>query len=184
LPEDAITVPACAACHTSSDSIENEYLRSVLSLAKDSERHPDGAAALDATLRALADPKKAGLRDSLVRAMAEEGLRVDSARIKRSVERIVRGLHYHEFMRPVPAGGMIRVVELEEFRRLPAPARTFILDNVVRRLPKLTSLVRGVAAYSFGTPKQNPDCSVWVVTLYGWLEFLVLVMPNRGTVAA
>ncbi len=103
-----------------------------------------------------------------------KAITIDPQRIERVVEKIVRGLHYHEFGRPVPEGATInfrininvKIFESVAFRQFvnSTPGERVIDDGQVFR-------------YIYGEATDKPGASAWAMAFYCAYPVLAWVFP-------
>ena len=123
-PSNLITVPSCLECNSSA-SMDDEYFRIRVCLNDQARGHPDVNGNLPSVLKALTRPEASGLKQALlndwrnVDVTTKGGIflgrrtafEVDMNRIARVVQRIVRGLYYHEVNTPLSGG--VKIVSNE-----------------------------------------------------------------------
>lgn len=110
---DLITVHACPTCHDSY-KLDDEYFRVILSVREDLPDGPEAQFLRDQTQKTLNRPAALAFRQAIERSIISIdrhspsgvsqviGLKIDPLRIKKTANRIVRGLYGNFFGIPLP----------------------------------------------------------------------------------
>lgn len=193
-PADLVTVPCCEACR-STQSVDDEYFRTMIAMRQDAARHPAAAEVLQRVHRALALPQQerftAGLLGSTktvaIRSLAGLYLgtgtsyAVDLKRLDRVIARSIRGLHYHLSGERLHPGQAVTVFCLEGF-----PDATLDVQAQLEKLADqaLSGQRRSIAGdafvywhQSFGSWQAG---SLWAFLVYRALPFVGFVGPRAG----
>lgn len=188
-----ITVPACADCH-SVTSKDDEYFRLKVCLRDDVGHHPDARTNWQTIFRSLKRDKSAGLARQVLSDIRYMDLKtpsglylgkrmaydVDMNRIRRVVERVVRGLYFAESGNPLGLSNEVRVYEGEDLARQPRGVLKQLQQTILIPLAGLppTVIGDGVFLYSYQIMKENSSYSVWAISFYGRLPFLAMTGPH------
>lgn len=193
-PNNLISVPACPSCH-SGTSKDDEYFRMKLCLRDDAGDHPSARAIWDSIFRSLKKKEARGFQKLFlsdirrVRLHTPSGLyigrgfayNVDMNRIRRVVERTVRGLYFAESCRPLGLDNDVRVYSNEDLELQPYEVLDQLRKTILAPLTKYTPKVIGnnVFSYRHQIMLENLIFSVWAITFYGYVHFLVLTGPQK-----
>jgi len=193
-PSTLITVPACRGCHSGSWSKDDEYFRLVVALSEQTGANPEARRARESALRSLSRHQARGLRISFLSETSTVSLRsaaglhlgrglvytVDLPRVFRVVERVVRGLHYHETGASLPAEHDVVVASDETLSSLPAEELAEYRMTIIEPLAQVprTILADRVFWYRVARVAQGAhELSVWALTFYASITFLALTGP-------
>lgn len=188
-PTDLITVPCCSPCNERFEK-DDEYLRLVTAIRSDIGGHPDAREPLSAAMRSLHKPEKEGFRRAflqgvkLVNAQTLAGIflgrsmayEVDSDRLNRTADRIVRGLFFHHREERLPDDAQVKALCLESIR---SDRRTLqILEGTLSQLQEqpLITKGKGVFRYQFSLLEEDPSSSVWLFSFYEKVHFFGLTV--------
>lgn len=193
LPLDLLTVPSCRSCNGDAAK-DDEYFRTVMAFRYDTFGRPDAGSAAERAMRALVRPGGEGFRKGLISKVSEipvfddEGahlgsighIDVDLRRIRKVVERIVRGLYYHHRRQRLPPECRVTVNSAESFEDSDAAA-VEKLREVVRWAMSAEKhvLPRGVLEYRFRETTRDPACAVWLLAVYQTVPFVVVTARNQ-----
>lgn len=114
LPSDLLTVPCCYRCH-SDTSEDDEHFRNVLLISADLEHDPRASRSRERILRSRARPEQNTYWQEFVDSVEDvdvfsgggiwigrqPGIPISSP-VRRVVERMARGLYFHEYGTPFP----------------------------------------------------------------------------------
>lgn len=194
-PGNLITVPACGDCH-SDTSRDDEYFRLKVCLREDAGNHPKARENWAAIFRSLGRVEAGGLRKSFSADMRSVQLctpagiyvgrrlsyDVDMVRIRRVVERIVRGFYFAERGSPLGLANEVRVYANEDLQQETQDVLDELTKNILLPLAAQTPKVIGdnVFSYRFHIPDENPMYSVWGLSFYGAIPFLCLTGPRTS----
>lgn len=193
-PADLVTVPCCEDCR-STQSVDDEYFRTMVAMRQDAARHPAAAEVLQRVHRALARPEQSRFTAALLsstRAVAIRSLAglyvgtgttcsVDLKRLDRVVERSMRGLHYHLSGQRVHPGQDVSVFCLEGF-----PGASLEVQSQLERLADqaLSGERRSIAGDAFvywHQPFGSWEAgSLWAFLVYRAVPFVGFVGPRAG----
>lgn len=191
LPEDVITVPACARCHTGT-SKDDEYLRLALQLREGVAEHPEAIKSRPTLMRSLGKPEAQGMVKSLLAniVVAEQrtpsglfvgnvlAMKTQMDRVDRVVARIVRGLFYKTKGYVVPSGYDVVAGSKETVDNFPPDNKAALYDVLNPILA--TAPVRignGVFSCRFGFDKTDPNITCWTLDFYEQAAFLGITFP-------
>ncbi len=106
-------------------------------------------------------------------------LPIDMQRIGVTVERIVHGLHYHETGRVLPATHKPAVIHGGRLKTIPACDRVHFERIFAPLEGGQWRTVGGRAfGYRFARAGDDPDSTVWFLSFFGCLMFLVFTAPD------
>lgn len=195
LPPDLITVPCCWNCNNGG-SKDDEYLRDTLAVNHKTRMHPNSRVAFRALLRSLRNPKKRGYRAWFLGRTREVDIRtpsglyvgktgilnVDMRRVNQSVERIVRGLYWHETRTVLPISQRVTVLSDESLREQSAEAQQTIA-GVVKRLSEQPSVSIGAGTFRYTFVVANDAesmAAVCLMSFYGGVGFLAITADGTA----
>ncbi|CAG1770649.1 hypothetical protein BAC3_01229 [uncultured bacterium] len=190
-PTNIITVPACPVCH-SGTSKDDEYFRLKLCLRSNASEHPKAKAIWNSIFRSLNRKEATGLRSSFlsdirrVRLHTQAGLYIGSTlahdvdvnRIRRVVERTVRGLYFAESCNPLGLSNEVSIYTNED---ISADKLDELNQTILTPLAAVAPKVIGdnVFLYRFHIENENPVYSVWGLSFYAKVPFLCFTGPHR-----
>jgi hypothetical protein len=101
-------------------------------------------------------------------------------RIRRVVERTVRGLYFAESGSPLGPDTEVRIYCDEDLESLPSDILKQLRQTILTPLAALPTTVIGDGFfwYRHQIAKQNPPYSVWAISFYERLHFLVMTGPS------
>lgn len=194
-PANLITVPVCCDCHFGT-SKDDEYFRLKISLRHDAASRPEARENWSAVFRSLGKREATGLRNSFftdIRTIQLHtpagiyvgralGYDVDMDRIRRVVERTIRGLYFTERHSPLGLTNEVRVYTNEDLQEQAKEALNVLTKNVLLPLAAQTPKVIGndVFSYRFHISNEAPIHSVWALVFYGAVPFLCLTGPRTA----
>jgi hypothetical protein len=173
LPDDMITVPACDQCHGST-AMDDEYFAFVVLCAVELGRVPGAESARDRLTRGIAEPPRRRFGMNLLKAMHDieirtpsgiiigkrPGMRVDEARMRKVMTRIIRGLHAKVRGAKLSARAKVGV-------RLIQSHSYHVLDDLVNARWDLDQIAAGGAfRYQYAALPEEPGRSVWLAGFY------------------
>lgn len=185
-PSNLITVPCCDACNNAA-SRDDEYFRLAITAGIDPTKFPNEFDLSIQAIRKLGTPQKLGLAKTMFNSFAKEplytpaglyqgeagSLNVDKARIRRVLDRVVRGLFFHHLSKRLPSTGRISLfsdwfvpVLSEEVR-----ASVEALLNFLRAAEPIV-IGCGVFCYRYRIIKEEAYGSVWWLSFYDHRRFL------------
>ena len=189
-PSNMITVRACGLCNMGSSG-DDEYLRLVLAMNRESGAHPAARELWPAIIRSLGLPCKAGFRQRFFACVRDvqilskgglilgtaKGLEIDTPRLNRIMAKIIRGLFWHEFHQRIPDSYEVLAFWVNSLRQSVAAADLAQWIDGIRRL--LTGSIekrigRGVFVYRCQHDPNEPLRSVWGLTFFGRIHVAAL----------
>lgn len=196
-PPDLITVPACEVCHSDAWSKDDEYFRMKVCLSEEAGGHPQAQKVADKALRSLLRPQASGFRRQIKEDTQKKWIRspsgimrealtyeVDPDRIDSTIERVTRGLHFHECGERLSVDARIEI--FSRVRRYPPDLLKVLQRDIERPLVTLPAKVIGDGVFSyrrFFEKKEDVEQSAWGFTFYGGMPFLVLTRSKVVGVA-
>jgi len=189
-------VHACERCNGGA-SKNDEYFRLILALSEEAGGHPVAMQARKKALGSLKNEQKLRFREAIggslrkvdrvtrggVFLRAAIGFKVDYVRVHSVVERIVRGLFFHENRVRLPSEVAVQVVHFH-----PPAIRS---EQVVKRVAAMAEEILsggcrwlGDTAFVYAQhvfDQQQPQKTGWVVAFYQRLVFLALTKPKGPT---
>jgi hypothetical protein len=192
-PNTIITVPACESCHCNT-SKDDEYFRLKVCLRHDAGKNPKARANWHSILRSLKRKEAKGLRRSFFSDFCEVKLQtpaglyignrlgydVDLIRIRRVVERIVRGLYFAEHCKPLGLDNEVRIYTIEDLHNESAKIIEDLNQTILLPLAAIAPKIvdNKVFFYRFHIPRENPAYSIWVLFFYNHVPFLCMTGPR------
>lgn len=193
---DLITVPCCTACHSGTDK-DDEYFVSRLCLKQESFKNEDAQDAIERLKRSLQRPDKIGFQRALFKSFFQVptfgssglylgkkgGFNVDLNRLSRVVERIVRGLYWHETGVRLPKSAFVRAWSEDGL----VDVREDVMNDIQRTIvaPLMTSPPIAIGddtfTYRHKLAADEPLASAWIMTFYSSSTFLCSTIPDSGT---
>lgn len=194
-PDNLITVPACRQCHSDACSQDDQYFCLTLTVSEQTGDHPGAREVRENALRSLSRPEATGFRRSFVAgtghvpALSPAGLfigmrlaySVDLSRLFRVVERVVRGLYYHETRHALPEDHDVVVASNETFIDLPVEKLNEYNRTVIEPLAQLPARTIGSRVFWYRYARFQQDdvvLSAWALTFYAGISFLALTGPK------
>jgi len=175
-------------CHKSFEK-DDEYLRAVLIMRRDVADQPAGEKLLESLYRAAARAEARAFSGMIYESFRDVDLVtpagiyvgkapayvVDVPRLTRSLERITRGLFYHETKMPLPLDTRVTVdPDFERDKKLQEEIAQYVGG------PLQHSIARNAFGYTFKQTPTSPFTSIWLLVFYGVAPYLVLtVRPPR-----
>lgn len=196
-PSDLITVPACEVCHSDAWSKNDEYFRLKVCLSEEVGGHPQAQKVADKALRSLLRPQASGFRAQMKKDTKKMWIRspggimrqaltyeVDPDRIDSTIERVTRGLHFHERGQRLSVDARIEI--FSRVRRYPADVLKVLRRDIEKPLVTLPAKVIGDGVFSyrcFFKQKEDVEEAAWGFTFYGGMPFLVITCSKMVRVA-
>ncbi|MBX2843989.1 MAG: HNH endonuclease [Flammeovirgaceae bacterium] len=186
-PNFLVTVPCCNDCH-SDTAKDDEYFRNMLAMRKDTFRHPDVQGILPKIFRSFSKPEQKKLTKSLIKSIKKTELKTsegiylgsvvtydaDLSRLDKVVQRIAKGLYYHENNVIFPINGKVKSYTLHDlniFKKDKIERIIEVLSNAqVKEIGKKT-LVYRMAKGEF------EHLGLWLLTFFENVDFLVFMIP-------
>jgi hypothetical protein len=188
LPLDLITVPCCHKCHRDT-SRDDEHFRNVLLSSINLEQEPRAKRARHRVLRSLTRPQQETYWQGFLASMQEvdvlsgggvwigrqPGIPI-TPNVPRVIERIARGLYFHEFNAPLPPTHEVARASMDQFgTQITRLATTFGLTFNRR------SAWGGQFAYGFKMVDGDPASGIWIGEFFGRaLVFAFFAEKDRG----
>lgn len=192
LPNDLITVPACAKCNGEA-SKDDEYFRLALQVREGIAEHPDVMKSRPTLIRSLEKPEAKGMRNSFLGSvvLAERitpggifvgnvlALKTRMDRVDGVVARIVRGLFFRHRGIIVPRGYSVVAGTKETVDKFPHELKLSLDEGVLNPLlaAPSVSIGNGVFSYRFGIDKADPNVTCWLLNFYGQAGFMGVTFP-------
>jgi hypothetical protein len=189
-PQGAITVRACKGCNEKY-SEDDVYLRDVLIAHREAGDGPEVRDVLQAAVRSISYTEQAKYTSRFFSAVRlvnpitpagillprDTALVLDTNRLERIIERIVRGLFYHEFRERIPYEyGVHSFCVTDRLRQFPAETRSFIGDVFpVFNWSPIRVVQDGVFSYRLSLVPRDPFMSFWLFAFYAKVHFYACV---------
>jgi hypothetical protein len=188
-PSNLITVPSCERCHRGT-YLDDEYFKTIITLRDEVGEHPDVKKILPSTIRGLKGVAKWKYylyfkkRTHWVLKKSQSGIvlglrpayEVDFARVYKVINRISRGLYYHETKEILGASVEVRSHGLELWDK---DDFAFFSKYMLAPLLKKQKRVIGndVFSYVYHIVPDEPKMSVWLMEFYNKIDFFAMTMP-------
>lgn len=191
-PDALITVRACKTCNGGA-SKDDEYFRMMLCLSQDAGDSPEAQKNWAPIFRSLKRPQAQGMTKAFLKSIRpvqamtwsgihlgrKMGFRVEFDRIRRVIERTVRGLYFHEQKRRLPEDHVVDVFCDETLIRLPPDSLSTFQHTINLPLasvaPKI--IAPGVFHYRFLIAEDGP-ASAWGLSFYERKPFIAITAPG------
>ena len=184
LPTDLITVPSCIK-HNVNFSTDDLYVRDVIVCRRDVVTQLSLSAVKAKLLRSLDAPENGKLRAMIGQTLRRGDVRlrsglylpdqfvffVDKSRLLRWIERILRGLYYHEHQTMVPADFTVTPILGEEWPDLVQEWVGWFRSQRLRKSGE------GVFEYKWMRIPDEPEATIWCLELYRCVPFLGCIFP-------
>lgn len=181
-PADLITVPCCMKCNAAF-ARDDEYFRLALLTSERLSVLEATQSTFDSVARSLQRAEAAGfaqliassfsIRENNSEGTADLVFTLDKPRIFRVVERIIRGLYYHELRRPVPSSqrvlAALHVAEMSDLM--------WIVDGI--HLATVRSAAGGAFEYTFAR-QRVAGTRIWLANIYNRMSILGFVTSSKG----
>ena len=182
---ELIAVPSCRKCN-GMFARDDEFLRDIIVAATAGRNMPELVAPRAAMQRSLARTKFAGpIKGMLKRArytwasiggsqilQPATALPVNSKRLHNVVQRIVRGLFFHETGRVIPPDYQITVADPNLLRTVASYDRPYFQNLIGAAFAGKERAVGGRRfGYSYHVLRDDPLASVWLLSFLGALIF-------------
>lgn len=186
-PSDLITVPACYVCNKGFE-LDDEYFVTSIGLRDGVRKTREGKQFVGKVMRSLQRPaaaKFAGMIASQIQFAdaaaphlnlppGTQGFVMDAIRLRRTAERITKGLLFNQTGKSLPATHELRALLLED---LPVPVSNYYLSLLAGVTP--VELAGGRFAYITRTAVDDRFSSIWLLDFYADANFLVLSAARR-----
>lgn len=184
-PSNLVTVPSCRKCNGGA-SMDDEYFRLNLSI-RHSAKKPLSKSVADAALRGLGRDQHTRFRKIFFQGVREVDIKtpsgisversgtyhVDLARLDKVVMRIVRGLYFHHYHKPLPTWCEVDVWCVDGFGGAD-PSVIQTLQSLQQHPP--TEIGGGVFKYwhslADGADQSDGYSSAWLLLFYESTAFL------------
>ena len=192
-----IKVPSCRECHGENKQVsqDDEYFRLMLTSRYDVADHPDAKEILPTVMRSLEKPDKTGFKNALLKNFHKMDLtspgglylgkvgvfNVDLNRIYRVLERVIKGLFYHEKGYRLPDNYMVFIRSDSEMQKLTEDAKGKLMVEIIQPLASKTLHTVGndVFSYRVAFTEADPNTSAWVLIFYQNVFFLCATLPKN-----
>lgn len=185
-----ITVPACFNCNNDA-SKDDEFFRNVLVNDDRIEKNPEAEEIVTTNERSLQRPQARGLRIAMLRARTRfpltsptgviyEGtaLTTDFTRERKVIERVTKGLFYHEFQRLHPNENTMSVYSTRHMDEGEEGLNSVLeLINYIKPENKKT-IGNEVFSYGYAITEDHPNGTFWVLTFYKAMPIFVYSIPT------
>ena len=185
-PNNLITVHACKNCNEGA-SKDDEYFRLMLSMKDDVYTQPGVEQLWQTSYRGLKRPTKQGMVRSLSKNFQygptynQSGIylgckgtyNVDLERLDRVIERIIKGLFFHHYGKPLPkeySAKSFSVDGLIDHSVWKLPDTKLILKEIKRY--RSINIGDNVFAYKFFRLQEDENVTFWLITFYSRVNFL------------
>ncbi len=175
--------------------MDDEYFRLKISMSEDIKSYPAASTVRDTVFRSLLRSEAAGLKKQVLSDMRWVNLRttsglyvgrrfgyaVDLNRIRRVIERIIRGLYFWEVGKILCPNNEVRVYTDEDIELQPKDILGQLKQNILKPLSTYLPKVIGNGAFSYRYQivKENLRYSVWLLVFYSGFPVLVMTGPPR-----
>ena len=184
---DLITVPCCKSCNTTF-GLDDEYVKTIVSLRDDIGRHPEGKKLVESVIRALGRKESQGFKSHLSGSLlnaeikSESGLflgyhdihTVDKGRLKSFVERVARGLFFHVFKQPVPNDYVVTPAPFLEWKIDTLKMFTGSINN-----SNIRSISDGIFRFGWTEAPDSPMSTIWYMEFFNIVPFGVLIRNSN-----
>ncbi len=193
-PNNLITVSACSECH-SDTSKDDEYFKNKLSLRNDAGEHPSARANWDSIFRSLNRYEAKGLKKSFIKDLRNVhmqtkagiyigehlGFHVNMIRIRRVVERVVRGFYFAESFQPLGQNNNVNVLSDDDLINESEEVIEELTQNILLPLASIEPKIIGdnIFTYRHHITDENPAYSVWGLSFYGHVPFFCITGPKN-----
>ncbi len=181
---DLMTVPCCTSCNQRF-SLDDQYARIIIGSRQDVLIQPRLAALMAATIRAIEKPGNSRFREMMGRRVHRGNVRirsgvilpdqhwfeVDRGRLVRWLQRLFRGLHYHELGGPVPEGFEISVHLGEDVSELVQDCVQWFAAEPLRRSGDW------IFEFKWARIPDKPQATLWCIQFYRCAVFVGFIHP-------
>lgn len=169
-----ITVPSCGRCN-GSFKLDDEYFRLAITTGVDPKDFPVAVEAI----RKLGTPQKVRFAKSMLSNIQNSDLHLDRPRLHRVIERIVRGLFWHQRRQVLPPQVEMRIW-FTCFDEAPIDDMEFnsLLDALKQQ--HLHDVGKGVFSYRHVFDSDQPVFSAWHFRFYEKNEVLGMIVPGAA----
>jgi hypothetical protein len=185
-PSNLITVPSCEICNGGA-SKDDEYFKTMIVLRQDVANNSQASRILGGVMSSLGKPERKGFTQSILNSMTrvpvftESGLymqqlgamNVSLSRVRRVLNRTVRGLFFEERKERLPTDCL---VESYPDARLPDPR---VMSLLMSQPPK--TIGDSVFSYRVLFAEDERYGSAWLLTFYGVVRIVSLTLPRTRT---
>jgi hypothetical protein len=190
-----VTVPSCDKCNRGA-SKDDEYFKYAITMSDQGGDNPKAASRRAGVIRSLTRDEAAGFRRQVFSSLISVELKspaglilgsrlafdVDLKRLFRVIQRIVKGLYFHESGRSIvlPPSTNIVVYNDHILQGLPPQELEKLGSRVISPLARIAPVViePNTFHYRFQFITEVPDCSAWALTFYKSVTFLVGTAPK------
>ncbi len=179
-PNSLITVPSCNECNKSFEK-DDEYFQLALSLREDTAQHPDALDRWQNAIESLSRPERLGYRNAFAKKVTQVNrvtksglyvgkslaLLVEQKRIHRVIDRIVKGLFFHE-----KHFRLSDEYDVRSFTKKTSSAHEHLL-NQQRRV----NVGNNVFSYAF-LSSDDIYVTEWSLLFYGQVQFIAFTLKK------
>ncbi len=187
-PRDLITVPACRSCN-GGRSAEDEWFKTLLVIRADVQGHSAAQQLLPSVFRSWKRPQAHSITQSLVSTLHDVAIRspsglhlctapaylVDTGRLVAYLERLDRGLFFHETSTRLPDKAKVTASASFEFAEALRQEAVSMLDGRTIR-----SCGGGIFQYVWNHVPDDATTSVWILEFYEHVPFLVITVSETA----
>ena len=193
-PSNLITVPSCSRCNKGA-SKDDEYFKYVISMSDATGDNFQAGIVRDSSMRSLKRPAAAGYRKAIlektrpVEVRSPQGIFVGTKlgyevrfdRLFRVLERIVKGLFFHEAGYPLSLDYRPLIHSRDTIADLSLDFQGEMQRNIISPLWNRDSKEIGTDTfqYRFQLFDEDPHLSAWGLTFFGSIEFLASTGPAK-----
>ena len=193
-PSNLITVPCCEPCNVRA-SLDDEYFRLVFTTQINTFPHQDACSNWESVKRSFDIPKKDAFKKSFLDSLhkmylfsqkgefiAETGkFNIDTHRVKRVIERIVKGLFYHENKIRLTDNYEVLILTPIDMNNLPGETINFLKADIFPLFQSVHPIILGreVFIYKVVYNEIDDNQSVWLLLFYRAVVFLVWILPKH-----
>jgi hypothetical protein len=174
--------------------MDDEYFVPTIVRRKDVGDNPSAASAIDSIHGSFTKPQESGFTRALLDSITEipvhspAGLYlrnatsydVDLRRLCNVIERITRGLYFHEFKIPLPDDQQCATYALDGFRSAGSEVNATIGRVLVHALSgRMRTFGDKVFRYWVQRVDGPTSITLWAFLVYGYVEFMAITMPRN-----
>jgi hypothetical protein len=183
-PSNLITVPACGPCNSAFGSDDEYFLR--LALDWGASESGDGRAAADNRMRSMQRKQGRGFWRPFfatlkpVEVHSPGGIflvnslefRLDTSRLQRTINRMIRGLYYHETKSCLPVGDYVRSLPYPHFIEQYNNNSEAKAEMVVALGSLPAQFIGDAFAFRYAIMDPARQVSLWNLMFYRRIEFV------------
>lgn len=190
--KNLIKVPSCFRCNNKSAK-EDEYFKLVLTMNGEVFDHPDVQKILPSVLRSLPNPHNRDLKIELLKTLGRAHPRTPGGlilpatpmfvarfdRLERVIERVTKGLFFHEKGYRLPEDHMAVAFSPIRFTHADKDFLEHLQKDLIEPVStqKAKTIGNGVFSYKFAWDSTDPNASVWLFLFYNRVSFIGGTFP-------